>query len=87
LVHCLVGAGDNRYVLGDLLAVDRHPAGRHAPLSPLAAAHGIVFFAWLLMFLVQTPVKSMYGPPPFCKAKNEKMTEKVCANVSGHYLE
>ena len=30
-----------------------HSAGRHAPLSPLAAAHGIVFFAWLLMFLVQ----------------------------------
>jgi hypothetical protein len=30
-----------------------HTAGRHAPLSSLAAAHGIVFFAWLLIFLVQ----------------------------------
>jgi hypothetical protein len=26
---------------------------RRAPLTPLAAAHGIVFFAWLLIFLVQ----------------------------------
>jgi hypothetical protein len=31
-----------------------HTAGRRAPLSPLAAAHGIVFFAWLLIFLVQS---------------------------------
>jgi hypothetical protein len=31
-----------------------HTAGRRAPLSPLAAAHGIVFFAWLLVFLVQS---------------------------------
>jgi hypothetical protein len=31
-----------------------HTAGRRAPLSPLAAAHGIVFFAWLLLFLVQS---------------------------------
>jgi hypothetical protein len=31
-----------------------HPAGRRAPLSVLAAAHGIVFFAWLLIFLVQS---------------------------------
>jgi hypothetical protein len=31
-----------------------HPAGRRAPLSPLAAAHGVVFFAWLLLFLVQS---------------------------------
>jgi hypothetical protein len=31
-----------------------HPAGRRAPLSLLAAAHGIVFFVWLLIFLVQT---------------------------------
>lgn len=30
-----------------------NPAGRRAPLSPLGAAHGIVFFAWLLLFLVQ----------------------------------
>jgi hypothetical protein len=30
-----------------------HPAGRRAPLSVLAAAHGIVFFSWLLIFLVQ----------------------------------
>src|SRR5580692_7722739 len=29
-------------------------AGRRAPLSPLAAAHGIVFFAWLILFLVQS---------------------------------
>ncbi len=31
-----------------------HTAGRRAPLSPLAAAHGIVFFAWLLLFMVQS---------------------------------
>ncbi len=31
-----------------------HPAGRRAPLTPLAAAHGIVFFAWLLLFLAQS---------------------------------
>jgi hypothetical protein len=31
-----------------------HPAERRAPLSALAAAHGIVFFAWLLLFLVQS---------------------------------
>jgi hypothetical protein len=31
-----------------------HTAGRRAPLSPLAAAHGIAFFAWLLIFLVQS---------------------------------
>jgi hypothetical protein len=28
-------------------------AGRRAPLSPLAVAHGVVFFAWLGIFLVQ----------------------------------
>jgi hypothetical protein len=31
-----------------------HTAGRRAPLSLLAAAHGIVFFVWLLVFLVQS---------------------------------
>jgi hypothetical protein len=31
-----------------------HAAERRAPLSLLAAAHGIVFFAWLLLFLVQS---------------------------------
>lgn len=31
-----------------------NPAGRRAPLSILAAAHGIVFFAWLLLFLTQS---------------------------------
>jgi hypothetical protein len=31
-----------------------HVAGRRAPLSPLAAAHGMIFFAWLLIFLVQS---------------------------------
>jgi hypothetical protein len=30
-----------------------NPAGRRAPLSLLGAAHGIVFFAWLGIFLVQ----------------------------------
>lgn len=30
------------------------PGGRRAPLSLLAAAHGIVFFIWLLIFLVQS---------------------------------
>jgi hypothetical protein len=31
-----------------------HTSGRRAPLSPLAAAHGIVFFVWLGIFLVQS---------------------------------
>jgi hypothetical protein len=31
-----------------------HPGGRRAPLTLLAAAHGIVFFAWLLLFLIQS---------------------------------
>jgi hypothetical protein len=31
-----------------------HPAGRRAPLTLLAAAHGIVFLAWLLLFLAQS---------------------------------
>jgi hypothetical protein len=30
------------------------PASRRAPLTPLAAVHGMVFFAWLLLFLVQS---------------------------------
>ena len=31
-----------------------HTPGRHAPLSPLAAAHAILFLAWLIVFLVQS---------------------------------
>jgi hypothetical protein len=31
-----------------------YTAGRRAPLSGLAATHGIVFFAWLVVFLLQT---------------------------------
>jgi hypothetical protein len=31
-----------------------NPAKRRAPLSALAAAHGVVFFAWLLVFLIQS---------------------------------
>jgi hypothetical protein len=31
-----------------------HSAARRAPLTALAAAHGIVFFAWLLLFLIQS---------------------------------
>jgi hypothetical protein len=31
-----------------------NPVGRRAPLSPLAAVHGLVFFAWLLLFLAQS---------------------------------
>lgn len=31
-----------------------HTAGRRAPLSPLVSAHGIVFFAWLLIVLAQS---------------------------------
>lgn len=30
-----------------------NPAGRRAPLSQLNAAHGFVFFAWLVIFLIQ----------------------------------
>ena len=35
-----------------------HPSERNAPLTALAAAHGIVFFAWLLLFLVQSSLIS-----------------------------
>jgi hypothetical protein len=31
-----------------------NPVGRRAPLTLLAAAHGIVFLAWLLLFLAQS---------------------------------
>lgn len=31
-----------------------NPAGRNAPLSLVAAVHGVVFFAWLVLFLVQS---------------------------------
>jgi hypothetical protein len=31
-----------------------HIAGRRAPLSPLVAEHGILFFGWLIIFLVQS---------------------------------
>ena len=31
-----------------------HPAERRAPLSALPAAHGLVFFAWLFVFLIQS---------------------------------
>jgi hypothetical protein len=31
-----------------------NPGGRREPLSLLAASHGIVFFAWLLLFLIQS---------------------------------
>jgi hypothetical protein len=31
-----------------------NPVGRRAPLTFLAATHGIVFFAWLLLFLTQS---------------------------------
>jgi hypothetical protein len=31
-----------------------HPAARRGPISVLAAAHGIVFFAWLILFLIQS---------------------------------
>jgi len=31
-----------------------NPATRRAPLTPLAAAHGIVFFLWLLLYLAQS---------------------------------
>ena len=30
----------------------------------------------------ESPQLGMYGPPPFCK-RRMRMTEKVCANVSG----
>lgn len=33
-----------------------HPSGRPAPVSGLAAAHGIVFLAWLFLFLIQSRV-------------------------------
>lgn len=40
-------------VAGFLPAI-AHPATRRAPLTFLAVAHGIVFFAWLLLFLAQS---------------------------------
>lgn len=35
------------------------PASRRAPLTPLAAVHGMVSFAWLVLFLVQTRLVAM----------------------------
>lgn len=31
-----------------------NPVGRRGPLSPLAAIHGFLYFAWLLLFLLQS---------------------------------
>ncbi|HEY9140751.1 MAG TPA: hypothetical protein VIN93_07655 [Bryobacteraceae bacterium] len=31
-----------------------YPAGRHGPLSLLVVVHGLVFFAWLLLYLAQS---------------------------------
>jgi len=31
-----------------------NPGPRRGPISPLAAIHGIIFFAWLLLFLIQS---------------------------------
>jgi hypothetical protein len=45
-------------VAGFLPAI-AHPATRRAPLTFLAAAHGIVFFAWLLLFLAQSLLVAM----------------------------
>lgn len=30
------------------------PSSRRAPLTPLAAVHGMAYFAWLVLLLVQT---------------------------------
>jgi hypothetical protein len=30
------------------------PASRRAPLTPLAVVHGVVYLAWLVLFLVQS---------------------------------
>lgn len=35
------------------------PSSRRAPLTPLAAVHGIVYFAWLVLFLVQSRLVAM----------------------------
>jgi len=35
-----------------------HPERRLGPITPLVAAHGIVFFAWLLLFVAQTILAS-----------------------------
>src|SRR5579871_2878924 len=35
------------------------PSSRRAPLTPLAAVHGVVYFAWLVLFLVQTRLVAM----------------------------
>lgn len=41
-------------VVGAFMPSIAYSAGRRAPLSLLAAAHGIVFFAWVLIFLAQS---------------------------------
>src|SRR5579862_6859032 len=30
------------------------PTSRRGPLTPLAAIHGVVYFAWLVLFLIQS---------------------------------
>lgn len=54
LVLHWVGAGDARHIGSWILAIAFTCGGRRAPISPLAAAHGIVFLAWLCIFLVQS---------------------------------
>ena len=41
-----------------LIPAIAHPAARNAPLSPLAAAHEIVFLAWLFLFLLKSSLIS-----------------------------
>src|ERR1700722_3584484 len=40
--------------LAGFLPAIANPAGRRAPLTLLAAVHGIVFLAWQLLFLIQS---------------------------------
>lgn len=54
LVLYWYGAYHARHIDGRIHALAGAVAGRRAPISPLAAAHGIIFFAWLLIFLIQS---------------------------------
>lgn len=52
--------------------------GRPGPVSALAAAHGIVFFVWLLLFLVQSLLIEAGLADSTSKAAGHVMQMRVC---------
>jgi hypothetical protein len=37
-----------------------NPGGRRGPISPLAAIHGVIFFAWLLVVVFESAIEGYF---------------------------